>query len=234
MRGDFAVIFDMDGVLVDNYEYHLKAWEIFLEKYEISLTGDFRTKTFGGTNKEHLERFFKRKLTRKEIIEYEETKESIYRNIYSDKIKPVDGLISLLTLLRQNKIPLALATSSPAVNVKFVLEKTGTLPFFPIILDSASVAKGKPDPEIYLKTAKALKHKPDQCIVFEDSINGIMAAKNAGTRVIAVTTTHNAGDLPDVDLIINDFNDVNLIKRLNFYLMCQTESNPENSYPQNS
>jgi beta-phosphoglucomutase family hydrolase len=210
MTGDFAVIFDMDGVLVDNYEYHLRAWEIFLEKYEISLTGDFRTKTFGGTNKEHLEHFFNRKLTRREIKEYEETKEAIYRNIYSDEIKPVDGLISLLTILRQNKVPLALATSSPAVNVKFVLEKTGTLAFFPVILDSSFVTKGKPDPEIYLKTAKALKYNPDQCIVFEDSINGIIAAKNAGTSVVAITTTHKAGDLPEVDLIINDFREVNL------------------------
>lgn len=210
MTGDFAVIFDMDGVLVDNYEFHLKAWEIFLEKYEISLTGDFRTRIFGGTNKEHFEYFFNRKLTSREIKEYEETKESIYRTIYSDEIKPVDGLISFLTLLKQNKVSLALATSSPPVNVKFVLEKTGVSHFFPVILDSTSVLKGKPDPEIYIKTANALKYSLNRCIVFEDSINGIVAAKKAGTKIIAITTTHNAGDLPDVDLIINDFNEVNL------------------------
>jgi beta-phosphoglucomutase family hydrolase len=210
MKREFAVIFDMDGVLVDNYEYHRQAWALFLEKYGIDITGDFRNKIFGGTNREHLETFFKRKLTKEEIRELGSDKEAIYRNLYAGQIKPVEGLISFLTELRIHRIPVALATSSPAINVRFVLKKTGTKNFFSLILDSSSVTKGKPDPEIYLKTAELLHVEPSQCIVFEDSIIGIIAAKAAGTRVIALTTTHHAGDLPEVDLIINDFTGMDL------------------------
>jgi beta-phosphoglucomutase len=210
MMNDFAVIFDMDGVLVDNFEYHQKAWQIFLEKYEIFITGDFRTKIFGGTNKEHLEVFFRRKLTQSEIKEFEETKEAIYRSIYEEEIKPVDGLKSFLELLRINKIPVALATSSPRVNIRFILERTGTTEYFSLILDSSSVNKGKPDPEIYLKSAKLLNFKPGKCIVIEDSHNGILAAKSAGNKVIGITTTHTASDLVGVDLVINDFNELNM------------------------
>ncbi|MBM3435814.1 MAG: HAD family phosphatase [Bacteroidetes bacterium] len=210
MKPDFAVIFDMDGVIVDNFEFHQQAWKLFLEKYEIEITGDFRSRVFGSTNEDHFKNFFGRKLTKSEIREFEETKEAIYRNIYESEIRPVDGLIRFLTELKQHKIPIALATSSPRVNVKFVLEKTGTNEFFPVILDSVSVSRGKPHPEIYLKAAEALNHRPAKCIVFEDAIVGILAAKNAGTKVIALTTTHNAGELPEVDLIINDFTGLDL------------------------
>lgn len=207
---DFAVIFDMDGVLVNNYEYHRRAWEMFLQMHNIPVTGNFKSGIFGGTNPEHLEYFFGRKLSTLEFNEFEESKESIYRTIYEPHIKPVNGLIPFLTCLQEWLIPLALATSSPRINVDFVLEKTGTRKFFNAILDSSSVVKGKPDPEIYLKAAGELNYQPKHCIVFEDSLNGIMAAKRAGAKVIALTTTHLANDLPRVELIIEDYTDLKI------------------------
>jgi beta-phosphoglucomutase-like phosphatase (HAD superfamily) len=104
---------------------------------------------------------------------------------------------------------LAVATSAPPENVDFVLDTLNLRQFFPIIVDETQVSKGKPDPEIYLKTANLLHANPKQCIVFEDSLSGIQAAKNAGMLVIGVTTTHSAQELANqVAGTIENFNDV--------------------------
>jgi beta-phosphoglucomutase len=177
MKQNFAVIFDMDGVLVDNASYHLQAWQQFLELHGIHFQDNMKTKIFGATNREHLELFFERILSEEEVKEYEWQKEQIYRDLYSPDIKPVKGLISFLELLEKSKIPIAMATSAPQVNIDFVLDRTSTSRFFSKIFDASSVSKGKPDPEIYLKTMDSLGFLPHNCIVFEDSLNGILAAK---------------------------------------------------------
>jgi len=210
MKKEFAVIFDMDGVVVDNYEYHRDAWTIFSERYNLDFGDAFRSKVFGGTNRDHLEFLFGRKLTGSEVRRYEEEKESIYRDLYRPYISPVEGLVRLLQILTGSGIPVALATSSPGINVRFVLEQTGTGRYFRTILDAASITNGKPDPEIYLKAAGLLETDPSRCIVFEDSVNGIKAAQAAGMKVIALTTTHPSGELPPVDLSIADFEEIGL------------------------
>ena len=210
MSRKFAVIFDMDGVLVDNSSYHVRAWNLFLKSKGIVFNDDMKKKVFGATNREHLEIFFKRKLTDEEVLLFEEIKEQIYRDIYKPEIKPVKGLISFLELLAENKIPIALATSAPKVNIDFVLEKTGTSKFFRKIFDASSVTIGKPNPEIYLKAIASLKIPALNCIVIEDSVNGILAAKAAGAKVIGITTTHQSVELPPVNYIINDFDQLTI------------------------
>ena len=120
---DFALIFDMDGVIVDNYLYHHKAWKMFCDRHGIELSGDFKQGVFGGNNKDHLEHFFNRPLSKQEIKRYENEKESLYREIYQDHIKSVSGLIRFLERAEIASISIALATSSPPVNVDFVLKK---------------------------------------------------------------------------------------------------------------
>jgi len=205
MFQNFAVIFDMDGVIVDNSSFHVRAWNLFLQSKGVIFNEDMKRKVFGSTNREHLEFFLKRKLSDLQVQEYENEKEQIYRNLYESEIKPVRGLVSFLTLLTENNIPVALATSAPKVNIDFVLEKTGTLKFFHRIFDASSVLKGKPDPEIYHKAIDSLGMGPGRTIIIEDSVNGIHAAQAAGAKVIAITTTHQADELPTVDLIISDF-----------------------------
>lgn len=205
MKKQIAVIFDMDGVIVDNYSYHQKAWSIFCKKYKINLDATFRSKVFGGTNKDHLEAFFNRELTSTEISIYEYEKESLYRDLYKSDISPVAGIIEFLENLYHNRVPMVVATSSPPVNADFVLERTNTRKYFSSVFTASDVTKGKPDPEIYLKAIESLNRNPQDCIVFEDSISGINAAKNAGAKVIALATTHPKEDLPEVDLVIPDF-----------------------------
>jgi beta-phosphoglucomutase family hydrolase len=205
MKNRYAVIFDMDGVIVDNFRYHREAWQIFCSRHRIDFDNAFRSRVFGGTNRDHLETFFEKQLTDADVARYEEEKESIYRDLYRDHIVPVRGLVPFLQKLSLAKIPVALATSSPPVNVRFVLTETRTGDYFKTILDASHVRYGKPHPEIYLKTAGELEIDPSGCIVFEDSVNGIMAAKRAGMKVIALTTTHKACELPAVDGFIPDF-----------------------------
>jgi len=128
----------------------------------------------------------------------------LFRELYVD-IKPLDGLHSFLKKLDANGIPLAIATSAPRANVDFTISKTGITHFFPIILDDSFVTKGKPDPQIYLKSAAALGMPSGQCVVFEDSLSGVRAAKRAGCKVVGVTTTHTREELTETDLNIDNF-----------------------------
>jgi len=201
----FAVIFDMDGVIADNYKFHQAAWMEFCKRHKIDFEKAFRSRVFGGTNKDHFEAFFSMTLSEREIKEYEEEKEAIYRELYKPHVQPVQHLDSFLAKLNNAEIPVALATSAPPVNVDFILEMTGFEQYFQTILNASHVTRGKPDPEIYLQTAKTLNISPSSCIVIEDSENGIEAAKRAGMKVIGVTTTLKEHELPEVDLAIKDF-----------------------------
>ena len=112
--------------------------------------------------------------------------------------------------MKRNRIKTAVASAAPPVNVDFVLDKTNTREFFDIVMSAEDVIKGKPDPEIYLKTAQNLACTPRSCVVFEDSFPGLIAAKNAGMTVIALTTTYLPDELKEADYIINDFTEVDL------------------------
>ena len=190
-----VLIFDMDGVIVDNHQWHFKAWVEFGKRHGIIISRKEFSKQFGSTNHHIMKSLFGDSITEKEIKVYAEEKENIYREIYLPHIKPVKGLTEFLKLASDKNIPIALATSAPYENVKFTLECTGLQKYFNVITDSSMVKFGKPDPEVYLITAEKLKVQPAECIVFEDSVPGILSASNAGMKVIGVATTHKPDEL---------------------------------------
>src|SRR5690606_34565835 len=199
----YAFVFDMVGVIADSNPYHKIALRQFCEKHGHTLTEtELREKIYGRTNKDWIPNLFG-DIGRSLIKKYADEKEALFRDIYAPHIQPVPGLIEFLEDLQE--IPRAIATSAPIENVDFTLDKTGIRPYFEVILDESFVSRGKPDPEIYLKTATALNLPPGQCIVIEDSLSGVEAAKAAGSRVIAITTTHSQAEFPAVDLVIDDF-----------------------------
>ncbi len=208
----FAVIFDMDGVIVDSNPYHKIALKQFCEKHGYHLSDEeLKNKVFGRTNKDWLMSLFNGKVTAQQIREFEEEKESLFREIIAPHIKPVEGLISFLEMLEARQIPRAVATSAPPANVRFTLEKTGTRKFFQVVVDGDMVANSKPHPEIYLKTIAAIHFPPERCIVIEDSLSGITAGRQAGCKVIGITTTHTREELQSVtDLVIDDFVKLNI------------------------
>ena len=207
----FAIIFDMDGVIVDSNPYHRIALRRFCEKHGHHLSDEYmKTKIFGRTNADWLQELFQDKIDEKQILEFEEEKESMFREIFDPYIKPVNGLISFLNLLRNNRIPRAIATSAPSSNVDFILNKTGIAEFFQIIIHGNMVENSKPHPEIYLKTTHAIGYPPKQCLVIEDSLSGMESAINAGCKVIALTTTHPREELRAAQLVIDDFEQLSI------------------------
>lgn len=188
-------IFDMDGVLVDNSEWHLKAFVEFGKRHGLEITKEGYRKHFGTTNHMIMNSLFNKKLSDNEIVILADEKETIYREMYRPFIKPVEGLTAFLEYAFIRGIPIALATSAPHENVDFTLDATGLKKYFGILTDSSMVKQGKPDPEIYLLTAEKLGVQPSDCVVFEDSIAGIHSAQKAGMRVIGIATTHNSEEL---------------------------------------
>jgi HAD superfamily hydrolase (TIGR01509 family) len=201
----YAFLFDMDGVIVDSNPYHKIALIQFCKEHGYDLDEQqLREKIYGRTNRDWIMNIFGN-IGDEKIRQYTEEKEALYRKLYDNDVKPVDGLISFLEKSEKAGIPRAVATSAPRANVDFSLSKTQTERFFPTILDDSFVSKGKPDPEIYLKSAAALNYKPENCIVFEDSLSGVAAGKAAGCKVVGITTTHTREELHQTDLIIENF-----------------------------
>jgi HAD superfamily hydrolase (TIGR01509 family) len=188
-------IFDMDGVIVDNAEWHLAAFVEFGHRYGLKTSREEFSGYFGMTNQQIMDSLFQKKHTPEEILVLANEKETIYRELYRPFIKPVDGLPVFLQYIKEQVITIALATAAPPENVKFTLELTGLKDYFNIISDASMVKRGKPDPEVYILTAGKLGVLPSDCIVFEDSIAGIKSALAAGMRVIGVATTHTSEEL---------------------------------------
>jgi len=201
-----VLIFDMDGVIVDNHQWHFKAWVEFGKRHWLRITRTEFDKHVGTTNASILNALFSDKLNSKQVNVLSKEKENIYREIYAPHIQPVSGLPEFLQYASDSGIPIALATSAIAENVDFTLDATGLRKYFAHITDASMVKKGKPDPEIYLKTAKKLDVNPAECIVFEDSIAGIIAAQKAGMFAVGLATSFKASDLLNyVNKIIENF-----------------------------
>jgi len=210
---NFAVIFDMDGVMIDNRRYHKRAWFQFEKKYNLRVSESQKKKhVYGRTNDDIFEYFFKKRLPKSENKRLSEEKETIYRKSYAKHVKPVKGLIKFLDEIKKNKVKTAIATSAGVKNVNFVLGKTKTRKYFSIIVDERDVTRGKPDPQVYIKTAKKLKVKPKDCIVFEDALSGVESALRAKMKVVAITTGNTKKELSHAHYVINDFTQINLDK----------------------
>jgi HAD superfamily hydrolase (TIGR01509 family) len=201
-----AIIFDLDGTLIDNNGFHLKTWKQYLEVSGKTMSdAEFNQHLNGRTNADAIKYIYGKDLSEEEVVKHTEDKEALYRILYKPFISPVKGLIPFLEVLQRMNIPMAIATSGVQSNIDFFFDNIPVKKFFPIVVNSSHIKKGKPDPEIYLKTASILKVNPANCLVFEDAAVGLQSAKEAGMSVIALTTTQLKEDLKKADLIINDF-----------------------------
>lgn len=208
---DIAVIFDLDGTLIDNNSFHIKAWQEFYKKRNRTLTEEEYKQHFNGkTNADVLAYVFERSLSAQERDSFTTEKEDLYRIIYEPHIKPVKGLLKLLQELQNAGIPMAIATSGIKVNIDYMFKHLGIQHFFKEVIYSKHIQKGKPDPEIYFLTAKKLNVLPKNCIVFEDAVAGIQAAKAAGMKVVAIATTHTPEELELADKLIYDYDEMSV------------------------
>jgi beta-phosphoglucomutase family hydrolase len=201
-----AVIFDLDGTMLDNNPYHLKAFKEYLRRMNREMSDEeYNERINGRTNRDVMEYLYNRKLSDEELKPFVEEKESLYRELYKEDIAPVEGLSELLGILQKNNIPIGIATSGIQVNIDFMFDNIPIKKYFAAVVNSSHIKKGKPDPEIFLKTAEALHVGAAECLVFEDSIVGITSAKAAGMKVIAIATTHKKEELAIADMIIDNY-----------------------------
>lgn len=205
-ENQFGVIFDMDGVIIDSFPYHLESTKIYIRQMGFDISDQvIRDKYFGRTNKDWISELHDGKLSLPQLKQMGEEKEAIYRSLYEKDIQAVPGLHNFLELLKSKQVKIGLGTSAPRSNVRFVTGKLQIFDYFDAILDESHVTNGKPDPEIYLKVAEALDLPNHKCIVIEDSNSGIESARRAGSKVIGMATTHSREELPLTDLTIDDF-----------------------------
>jgi len=202
-----AVIFDLDGTLVDNNSFHLQTWKNYLEKTGRNISDEeYNANINGRTNKDVIQYIFGDKMHDEDILKYSLEKEALYREIYAPFIKPVNGLLELLEALKSKNIPMAIATSGIQPNIDFMFEHIPIKKYFKAIVNSSHISRGKPEPEIYLKAASLLGIAPSNCLVFEDAVVGINSARAAGMKVIAIATTHPKEELSGADMIVDDYN----------------------------
>lgn len=205
-----AVIFDMDGVLVDNSPVHTESFIIFCKRYGIELTSDALLPYFGMGNDEIMPGIFGREMDKEEIDRLADEKEQVYREIFENRIKPHTGLVEILQELKSRGVKLAVGSSGIEKNVNFVLEKCGIASYFDAIANGDMISHAKPDPEVFLLAAKLLGERPEDCVVFEDSFAGVKAANAAGMKVIALTTTYPREQHTNCDGIIDDFTQISV------------------------
>ena len=208
-----GLLFDMDGVLVNNLDVHREAFAEFFRRYGVERTFDELNRHFGRGNDDIMGELMPRDIVeRVGIRELGNQKEAIYREIYAPTIKPQEGLIEFLKESEREGLRSAVGSSGFLANVDFVLDKCDIRRYFSAIVAGDQVTKCKPDPEIYLTAAAKLGLEPSECIVFEDAEAGIEAGKRAGMVVVALATTFSREFLEETeaDLIIDDFRDINV------------------------
>lgn len=205
-----AAIFDMNGVIIDDERIHQESWRQICKKYNFHLTEDeFKHNIFGRTEADTFEYLFHRQLTPEELAKFSDERVKTAIDIFKPQLTPTIGLLNLLEELTKQNISVAIATSARWPYTNFILDGLNIRKYFKEIVTAEDIKKGKPDPEIYLKTAEKLGVDPHDCVVFEDTLSGIKSAHSAGMKVIAITTTHKAEELSSADAIIPSFNDIN-------------------------
>lgn len=218
MNKEIAVIFDMDGVICHTNPYHSLAFRDFFALRNMAPTeAEFAQHMFGKSNSYIFSHFFNRPVSGTELLTLEEEKEGLFRKIYKDHIEPIAGILEFISDLERHGVKLGVATSAPYANLDLILSKVEIRNKLGAIMASEDVKKHKPDPEVYLRSAKNLGVSPDQCLVFEDSHSGISAALNAGMRVVGVLTSHSIEELPKCDLYINDYQELTYDKIIGLF-----------------
>lgn len=207
-----AVIFDIDGTLVDNMHLHAEAFAVFAERHRLpALTHEDRARLDGRRNSEIFPILFNRDVPREEWQAYEHEKEGLYRELSKGRLSPMKGLHALIERLKEDGIAMALATSAPLPNVVHTLAELELASAFPIIVRGDEVGRGKPAPDVFIEAARRLGVAASDCLVFEDAPMGIEAAQAAGMRVVALTTSFPASHFAQLPvpptLICGDFDE---------------------------
>ncbi|MBI1324251.1 HAD-IA family hydrolase [bacterium] len=183
-------IFDHDGVLVDSLDFHTQAWIELGRRENLPIDAEFVRQTFGLTNFMIFERLFGGALPHEQALALGNAKEQCYRDIARGQIELMAGVRDLIENLSSHDFGLAIGSSGPRPNLFLTIESCGLDGRFRSVVGLEDIRRGKPDPEVFLKAADQAGVDPRQCVVFEDAVFGVEAAKAAGMYAVAVGTTN--------------------------------------------
>jgi HAD superfamily hydrolase (TIGR01509 family) len=203
-HANHAILWDMDGTIIDTKESHYKAWNTILKEQGFVLDRDVYDANFGRNTQAILplmlgfdpEREFAQKLLRQ--------KEALFREMAPRETQLIPGVGDWLRFARERRIPQAVASSGSLRNIQAMLENFNLLDYFDALVPGAQLP-AKPEPEIFLKAARKLNTPAAGCLVIEDSLAGVKAGRRAGMSVIAVATSHPRWKLSFADLVLDDF-----------------------------
>lgn len=207
-----AVLFDLNGTMIDDMAYHILGWkEALLKHLRLDVDADRLQKEMYGKNTEVLKRLLPdRELSDREIKLLEKEKEESYRRNFEPHLKLLDGLYNFLFFLQDHGIKTAIGSAAIQENIDFVLDGLRLHALIDAAVSADEVKESKPSPETYLQCARKLHVSPQDCLVFEDNPNGVLSAQKAGMDAVVVMTMHGPDDfagLSNVRAFITDFAD---------------------------
>jgi len=202
-----AVIFDMDGVLIDSGAHHRASWVAMLGEIGIPAPPQFWRLTIGRPAVEAVPLLVGRDMTPGEARQLARRKHEHYVRFSQAGLPAVAGVTAFLDDLVRRDVPRAVATSARRDDTRRHLATLGLARYFDVVIAADDVTNGKPDPEVYLRAAQGLARPPDRCVVFEDAVVGVTAARRAGMRVIGVGTAYPSEELlaAGAERVITDF-----------------------------
>jgi beta-phosphoglucomutase len=211
-----AVIFDLDGVLVDSYSAHFESWRRLYGELGIDYSEAAFAADFGRTSRDILARTLGGELSDERIRQLDDRKESLYREILRQSFPAMDGALELIDTLAGDGFLLAVGSSGPPENIALSLEKLARAAKFSSIVTGADVTRGKPDPQVFQLAAARLGVAPSSCAVVEDAVHGIEAARRAGMTSIALTGTTPREQLAHAHLLVDSLRQLSpaLIRKL--------------------
>lgn len=204
-----AIIWDMDGVLVDSGDLHYQAWrEVARDALGIELTRERFDEMFGKDNEGVLVELMEREPTPLEVERIAGQQDARYRELAITGVKEVPGAFALLRACAAAGWQQAVATSAPRVTLDLILDRFDLAVWFPVRVSTDDVPQSKPNPAIFELAAARLGVERERCVIIEDSLNGVRAARAAGMRCLAVTTTHDRAALAEADRVVTSLEDV--------------------------
>ncbi len=209
-----GVIFDMDGTMVDSLPYHHEAWKIFFNENKVENFPEKLKDYKGGGTLDLMRAVYGDRYSLKELKKMSDEKEIIFRRIYKGNIKPIKGFKKFLIDVKSRNILVGLASNAIRKNVSLIIKELEIYNDFDSIICGDEVDNGKPNPEMFNKTIDRFKINKNECLIFEDSLEGIIAANNSGINVIGITSSSSHKSLKDAGASETIENYVNINDKL--------------------
>ena len=205
-----AVLWDLDGVIADTAESHYQAWQEVFGQRDVVFTREDFFRFFGRRHDSIIEFALGKDLPQDDFNAVTEAKQAGYRRRVVRNLTAMPGAIELLKSLKENGIKSAIASSAPIENIVVILRGLDIEEYFQVITPGTEVAEGKPSPQVFLLAAERLGVAPVGCVVIEDAIAGVIAARQAGMKAVAVTNSHPAHELKEADLVTDSLEKIGI------------------------